>query len=158
MVPCSVCFVGALAIPYFFLSKSKETPMTQLEMLRAFKQPLLHLRAMFVLIVFDLIVYVVEHRHGQNPSFDIARFRGTQECSNVSHDLGHCVAWKIYQRNCTGLPVRSYLSMYVVGSHTSESLVVHAWIAMAVVFPIDNTESENTCTSVLNRFPFGDSN
>ena len=55
--------------------------------------------------------------------------------------------------NCIGLPVTSYLSMTVVGSHIPESIVVHAWLAMALLFPTHNTELEITCTSVVNRFP-----
>ena len=61
------------------------------------------------------------------------------------------------QWNWFGLVVISYFSMNVVGSHTSESFVAHAWFAMALLFPHTKTGSENTCTSVFNKFHIGES-
>ena len=67
---------------------------------------------------------------------------------------------------CTGLLVgktlvhewEKHLSMNVVGSHTSEGSVAHAWYAMVLLFPTHRKESDNTSTSVLNRCPIGDCN
>ena len=43
-----------------------------------------------MLIVFDPIFNVVEHRHEYGSSFEITRFRRSQEC--VTHDLDCWVA------------------------------------------------------------------
>ena len=59
---------------------------------------------------------------------------------------------------CAGLPVISYLSMNVDESHIPESFVALVCFGKALLFPTHHTESENTRTSVFNRFRVGDSN
>ena len=75
--------------------------------------------------------------------------------------------WKIHQLyiaehmyiwNCTGLLVKSCLSMKVSGSHTSESFCRPCLVSNGVLLsPPRNKESENTCTSGLNGLPIGGS-
>ena len=58
-IPCSV---RARTMPYFFLSWSTETPMTLLELLRVFGNFCCVCETV-LLIVFDPIFNVVQHRH-----------------------------------------------------------------------------------------------
>ena len=137
VVPCSAWYVRARAIPCLFLSKSTEIPMTTLNCF-AFSVSSFAIAK----LVYPIFI-VVRHRHEHASSFKITRFSGSQECLILV-----AVAW-------------TWSACDIILEHSCrwvfESFDAHAWSAVALLFFKHDTKSENTCTSVLNTCPAGDS-
>ena len=65
--------------------------MTSLELLRVFGNVCCVCETC-LLMVFDPVFNVGQHRHEDDASFEIIQFRASQECLHFSHDLDRCVA------------------------------------------------------------------
>ena len=133
--------------------------MTWRELLRVFGSICCVCENFFLLIVWFLTIGVVEHGYEFDSSFETTRFRGSQECLNVSHALDRCVAWK-YVPLELHKSARDIVLVHECGRVPilQRSLSPMPGLQWHCFLPTHNTESENTCTSVLNRFPNGDSN
>ena len=109
----------------------------------------------FLFIVFRSPWEVVEHRHGDDPSFEFcwlfAHF--WQELLDSVAKLQCGESWEIFHSNSTGSPsiVSKVLCCGELLNHVNLSSQTIFDCGFSFIFPRHNTESENTWTSVCER-------
>ena len=150
-IPFSSYVVQERTVPDPFLSKFTETPMALLELLCIFGN---------LCCVFETSLLIAWFLYSMSLNMDIKMIRHVQSHGSVDTKkraefslLIWIVVWpeNVCQWNCTGLTVISFLSMNVDESDISEC-------CRQCLIRTDNTDSENTLTSVLNHCPTGCSN
>ena len=150
IVPFSFWFMRVRSIPFVFISRTEEWPMSSLKPFRVISH-VFGIRNAVCWISIFCPISVVEHRHEWNYSLNFfwIYLWSLQIYLNLSENANRCESWEIFfHSNSIGSPLFPENTAYSFDCWSSVIWLFHFSFASqwGYIFPRHETESELTCT------------